>query len=102
MKRIRAVVSAVDRSCDQLFPAEMIQPFRLMFKAGGTIRDEQVQIGLVENFEKEHSVFSPDERILQARIRDQRDEFFVKSLDMEHSRCERHKGADHGFPPQAR
>ena len=62
----------------------MIQPLRFIFKAGGTIRDEQVQVDLVEKFETEHSRSFPlMKEFYRSRISDQRDEFFVKSLEME-------------------
>lgn len=86
VKRIRAIVRALDRVYDEpLFSGKMIQPLRLMFKAGGTIRDDQVQIELVENIESEFGHAFP---LIKAyyfkRIEDQRDSFFMKSIDFDH------------------
>jgi CHAD domain-containing protein len=86
VKRIRAIIRALDRIYDDpLFSGKMILPLRLMFKAGGTIRDDQVQIGLVENLEKEFGHGFP---LIKAyyykRIEDQRDSFFLKSIDFEY------------------
>jgi CHAD domain-containing protein len=86
VKRIRAIIRALDRVYDdKLFSGKMIQPLRLMFKAGGTIRDDQVQIGLVENIEKEFGHAFP---LIKAyyfkRIEDQRDSFFLKSIDFDY------------------
>jgi CHAD domain-containing protein len=86
VKRIRAIIRALDRAYDEkLFTGKMIQPLRLMFKAGGTIRDDQVQIGLVENIEKEFGHAFP---LIKAyyfkRIEDQRDSFFLKSIDFDY------------------
>ncbi len=85
VKRIRSVVRAVNRSLEPAtFPDNMILPLRLIFKAGGNIRDDQVQIGLVEELENEHSRHFPLIReFYQERIRDQRNTFFVKSLELE-------------------
>jgi CHAD domain-containing protein len=86
VKRIRAVIRALDRVYDHpLFSGKIIQPLRLMFKAGGTIRDDQVQIGLVENIENQSSHSFP---LIKAyyfkRIDNQRDSFFLKSIDFEY------------------
>jgi CHAD domain-containing protein len=86
VKRIRAIIRALDRVYDDpLFPGKMIQPLRLMFKAGGTIRDDQVQIELVEKIENEFGHFFP---LIKAyyykRIEDQRDSFFMQSIDFDH------------------
>ena len=90
VKRIRAIIRALDRVYDdKLFSGKMIQPLRLMFKAGGTIRDDQVQIGLVENIEKEFGHAFP---LIKAyyfkRIEDQRDSFFLKSIDFDYDSIE--------------
>lgn len=93
VKRIRAIVRSVDRSgVDPVFPPDMILPLRLMFKAGGTIRDDQVQIGLVEEIEKKYSRPFPliREFYLQ-KIKIQRDSFFVQSFEMEPSDIDRIK-----------
>lgn len=90
VKRIRAIIRALDRVYDdKLFSGKMIQPLRLMFKAGGTIRDDQVQIGLVENIEKEfgHS-FPLIKAFYYKRIEDQRDSFFLKSIDFDYESIE--------------
>ena len=86
VKRIRAIIRALDRVFDDpLFSGKMIQPLRFMFKAGGTIRDDQVQIGLVENIENEFGHAFP---LIKAyyfkRIENQRDSFFLKSIDFEY------------------
>ncbi len=86
VKRIRAIIRGLDRIYDQkLFSGKMIRPLRLMFKAGGTIRDDQVQIGLVENIEKEYSQSFPlIKSFYYKRIEDQRNNFFLKSIDFEY------------------
>jgi len=86
VKRIRAIIRALDRVYDNpLFSGKMIQPLRLMFKAGGTIRDDQVQIGLVENIEKEFGhAFPLIKDYYFKRIENQRDSFFLKSIDFEY------------------
>jgi CHAD domain-containing protein len=86
VKRIRAVIRALDRVYDDpLFPEDLIVPLRLMFKAGGTIRDDQVQIGLVENIEKEYGTSFPlIKAYYQKRIEDQKNRFFLKTIDFEH------------------
>lgn len=87
VKRIRAIVRAVNSLYEEtVFPDKMIIPLRLMFKAGGNIRDDQVQIGLVENVEKEHQVFFPNiKEFYTKRIENQRDSFFIQSVDFEDS-----------------
>jgi CHAD domain-containing protein len=86
VKRIRAIIRALDRIYDDpLFSGKMIQPLRLMFKAGGTIRDDQVQIGLVENIENEFGhAFPLIKQYYLKRIENQRDSFFLKSIDFEY------------------
>lgn len=86
VKRIRAIIRALDRVYDSpLFSGKMIQPLRLMFKAGGTIRDDQVQIGLVENIElKSGHNFPLIKAFYFERIENQRDSFFLKSIDFEY------------------
>ena len=60
VKRIRAIIRALNRIYDDpIFPKKLIQPLREMFKAGGTIRDDQVQIGLVENVEIDYEKTFP-------------------------------------------
>ena len=86
VKRIRAIIRALDRIYDDpLFSGKIIQPLRLMFKAGGTIRDDQVQIGLLESIEKEfgHS-FPLIKAFYYTRIEDQRNSFFLKSIDFDY------------------
>ena len=85
VKRIRAIISAINSIYDDpLFSGKMIQPLRLMFKAGGTIRDDQVQIGLVENIEKEFGhAFPLIKSYFYKRIENQRNSFFLKSIDFE-------------------
>jgi CHAD domain-containing protein len=85
VKRMRAIIRALDRVYDDpLFPKKIIQPLREMFKAGGTIRDDQVQIGLVEKIESEYGQSFP---LIKAfyleRIKDQRDTFFKISVDFD-------------------
>ena len=85
VKRIRAVVRAVDQSFqDGVFPENLIVPLRLMFKAGGTIRDDQVQLGMLEELENEYGQKFPliREYYLQ-KMKDQKSAFFVKSFDLE-------------------
>jgi CHAD domain-containing protein len=85
VKRIRAIIRALDKVFDEpLFPKKIIQPLREMFKAGGTIRDDQVQIGLVEQAEKEYGEGFPlIKAFYQKRIDDQRKAFFQKSVDFD-------------------
>ena len=86
VKRIRAVMRALDLAYNApLFPGRMIRPLRDMFKAGGTIRDDQVQIGLVENTERESGhTFPLIKNYYSERIENQRDSFFLKSIDFEY------------------
>jgi len=86
VKRIRSIIRALDRVYeDPLFPKSIIQPLREMFKAGGTIRDDQVQIGLVENVEKEFGLKFPlIKGFYLKRIEDQRNSFFLKSVDFDY------------------
>jgi CHAD domain-containing protein len=85
VKRIRAIIRALNRVYDKpVFKDEIIHPLRLMFKAGGTIRDDQVQIGLMEDVEHEYGLNFPlIKNYYQKRIADQRDSFFKKSVDFE-------------------
>lgn len=85
VKRIRSVIRALDSIYDDpLFSKKFIQPLREMFKAGGTIRDDQVQIGLVDDFEKHYGVSFPlIKAFYRKRIDDQRNEFFKKSIDFD-------------------
>jgi CHAD domain-containing protein len=85
VKRIRSIVTALDNATESMvFPETMIFPLRLMFKAGGTIRDDQVQIGMVEDFEKQdNTAFPLIKEFYYQRIREQRDAFFVKSFDID-------------------
>lgn len=85
VKRIRAVVRAIDRCGENtVFPEELIVPLRLMFKAGGTIRDDQVQIGLVESIEDKYTrEFKLVKEFYRQKIKIQRDGFFVKSFELE-------------------
>ena len=87
VKRMRAIINALDRVYDSpMFPKKLIQPLRDMFKAGGTIRDDQVQIILVENIEKEFGTAFPlIKAFYQKRIEDQRNAFFLKSVDFDFS-----------------
>jgi CHAD domain-containing protein len=67
-----------------VFPEDMIVPLRLMFKAGGTIRDDQVQIGLVESIEAKYTrEFKLIKEFYRQKIKIQRDVFFVRSFEME-------------------
>lgn len=86
VKRIRAIIRALDRVYDNpLFSGKMIQPLRLMFKAGGTIRDDHVQIGLVEKIENESgNAFPLIKAFYYKRIENQRDAFFLRSIDFEY------------------
>jgi CHAD domain-containing protein len=85
VKRIRAIIRALNRVYEEpIFKDEIIQPLRVMFKAGGTMRDDQVQIGLVENIEKEYGLTFPlIKGYYKKRITDQRDAFFKISVDFE-------------------
>jgi CHAD domain-containing protein len=85
VKRIRAITRALDNVYEEpLFPKKIIQPLREMFKAGGTIRDDQVQIGLVEHAENEYGIKFPlIKAFYQKRIDDQRNAFFQKSVDFD-------------------
>jgi len=86
VKRIRAIIRAMNRVYDDpLFNEKMINPLRFMFKAGGTIRDDQVQIGLVENLEKEYGLSFPlIKEYYIKRIENQRNSFFNKSVDFDY------------------
>jgi CHAD domain-containing protein len=86
VKRLRSIVRALDRVYEEpLFPAKMINPLRIMFKAGGTIRDDQVQTGLVEKIEVRHGrPFPLIKAYYQKRIEEQRDAFFIQSVDFDY------------------
>jgi len=86
VKRIRALIRALDRVYDDpLFPKKIIQPLREMFKAGGTIRDDQVQVGLLEKTENEFGQKFPlTKAFYLQRISDQRDSFFKQSVDFDY------------------
>lgn len=90
VKRIRSIIRALDRVYEEpLFPTRMIQPMRLMFKAGGSIRDDQVQIGLVENIEKEFGhQFPLIKDYYRKKIEDQRNFFFLQSVDFDYTSLE--------------
>lgn len=85
VKRIRAIIRALNSLYEApVFPDDLILPLRLMFKAGGTIRDDQVQIGLVETAENEYQrPFPFIKAFYEKRIDDQRDAFFRKSVDFD-------------------
>ncbi|NTV84810.1 MAG: CHAD domain-containing protein [Bacteroidales bacterium] len=85
VKRIRAIIRTLNRIYeDPIFPKKIIQPLREMFKAGGTIRDDQVQIGLVENVEIDYEkAFPLIKAFYQKRIDEQRKSFFLKSVDFD-------------------
>jgi CHAD domain-containing protein len=86
VKRIRAIIRALDRVYEEpLFPGNLIQPLRDMFKAGGTIRDDQVQIDLVEGIEKQFDLHFPlIKDFYRKRIEAQRNAFFNKSVDFDY------------------
>jgi CHAD domain-containing protein len=90
VKRIRAIVRAVNRSENsEVFPEEMILPLRMIFKAGGTIRDDQVQLELIDKFESEFACSFPNIReFFRQRINEQRDSFFIQTLELEHTDVE--------------
>ena len=85
VKRIRAVIRVLDKAYDKpLFSKKLILPLREMFKAGGTIRDDQVQIGLVEKIETGYNRSFPlIKKYYRKRISDQRDTFFKTSVDFD-------------------
>ena len=87
VKRIRAIMGALDRIFDEpLFPSGTVEPLRLMFKAGGTIRDDQVQIDLVEKIESGYYYEFPlIKKFYSTRIENQRNAFFIKSVDFDYS-----------------
>jgi len=87
VKRIRAIFRAVNRLYEEpVLPPGMIRPLRLMFKAGGSIRDDQVQIGLVQNVEREFDRSFPlIKAFYDKRIENQRDSFFIKSVDFDYT-----------------
>lgn len=90
VKRIRAVIRALNRIySDPLLPEEILIPLRIMFKAGGTIRDDQVQIGLVANLEEEYGCSFPlIKGYYQKRIDDQKNAFFLKTIDFDYDSIE--------------
>ena len=93
VKRIRALVRAVNLSMhDTVFPDDMILPLRLMFKAGGTIRDDQVQIVLVKDIEKvEKRKFPLIKTFYAEKIKEQRNAFFVQSFELDPADIDRIK-----------
>ena len=87
VKRLRSIIRSLDSIYEEhLFTPKMIQPLRFMFKAGGTIRDDQVQIGLVERIEVEFKKSFPlIKGYYEKRIEDQRNSFFLKSVDFDYT-----------------
>ncbi len=85
VKRIRAIIAALDDIYrTPLFSGKMIQPLRRMFKAGGSIRDDQVQIGLVEMIEEKYGQsFLQVKSFYRQRIVEQRNSFFQKAVDFD-------------------
>jgi CHAD domain-containing protein len=81
IKRIRSVFRAINK----IYPGdpladEWLDPLREMFKAGGTIRDEQVQLELIKNIEISNKVSFPLIRDLyQRKIENSIDEFLIRS-----------------------
>jgi CHAD domain-containing protein len=87
VKRLRSIIRSLNSIYEEpLFTPKMIQPMRFMFKAGGTIRDDQVQIGLVEKIEEEFGKSFPlIKDFYEKRIENQRNSFFMKSVDFDYS-----------------
>lgn len=85
VKRIRALVRMMNRLYDEpLFHDEFILPLRLMFKAGGTIRDDQVQRDLVEKIEKENNRYYPlIKEYYRRRIEERKNSFYLKTFDFD-------------------
>jgi CHAD domain-containing protein len=81
IKRIRSVFRAINK----IYPGhpladELLDPLREMFKAGGTIRDEQVQLELIKNIETSNKISFPLTRDLyQRKIGNSIDEFLIRS-----------------------
>jgi CHAD domain-containing protein len=86
VKRIRAVARAVNQATgEEILPDSLILPLRLMFKAGGPIRDDQVQTELVEQLEQISGMNFPlIKQFYRKRIDNQRDQFFVRSVDFDY------------------
>ncbi len=86
VKRIRAVVRAVNQAAEEeILSPEIIFPLREMFKAGGPIRDDQVQTELVEQLERDSGrKFPLIKAFYRKRIDNQRDKFFVRSVDFDY------------------
>lgn len=85
VKRIRAVIRALDRVYEEpLFPGDLIIPLRLMFKAGGTIRDDQVQLDLIKAIEQENGSSYPLIReYYRKRIGERKNSFYLKTFDFD-------------------
>jgi CHAD domain-containing protein len=90
VKRLRSIIRALNGIYEEpLFPDDMIEPLRLMFKAGGTIRDDQVQIGLVEDIEEKFNFpFPLIKEYYTLRIENQRTSFFQISVDFDYNTLE--------------
>lgn len=87
VKRLRSIIRSLDRVYEEpLLTPKIIEPLRLMFKAGGTIRDDQVQISLVEKIEKDFGKpFPLIKNYYEKRIEAQRNAFFMKSVDFDYT-----------------
>ena len=60
IKRIRSVFRAVNESYPgKILADELLSPLKNIFKAGGPVRDEHVQLDLVTRFEKENGILLP-------------------------------------------
>lgn len=60
VKRIRAIFRAVNKLYpENILPNELLEPLREIFKAGGPIRDEQVQLDIVRKMEVVNSTSFP-------------------------------------------
>jgi CHAD domain-containing protein len=57
VKRIRAVTRALNEVMPKkVISGELVRPFREMFKAGGSIRDDQVQVGIIGKIERKEKL----------------------------------------------
>jgi CHAD domain-containing protein len=81
IKRIRSVFNAINKMYPgDILPVELLVPLTAMFKAGGTVRDEQVQYTLLLGIEEKYGVSFPLIRQhYERRIGNSTEEFLIRS-----------------------
>lgn len=90
VKRIRSIFRAINKIFPgNALPDELLQPLREIFKAGGPVRDDQVQLDLVEYLEKNHPAEFPlIKDHYHRRIQHSIEEFRTRSMYLERDKFE--------------